>query len=233
MPKTPLILLPGTLCDERVWSHQIEILSDIAEVKIYDVTKADSIERLAQLILEDAPDKFALAGLSLGGIISLEIMRQSPERVKKLALLDTNPNPPTSEQMTSWEKFIEMANNGQFLDITKDHLLPVLIHPDRRNDESIIGTIIDMAKKIGVDGYINQLKAVMGRSEQRPILSTITCPTLVIVGKEDVLCPVHMSEFITENIPKASLEILAHSGHLSTLEQPEKVSALLRNWLNS
>ncbi|RAS91815.1 hypothetical protein A3863_04880 [Priestia endophytica] len=233
MAKTPLFLVPGTLCDERLWSHQIENLSDVAEVKVCDVTKDDSISRMAQSILEEAPDKFALAGLSLGGIISLEIMRLAPERVIKLALLDTNPTPPEHDQIATWEGFINMANNGQFLDITITHLLPILIHPDRRKDETLVSTIIDMAKKIGKEGYINQLKAVMTRSDQRPILSTITCPTMVLVGKEDMVCPVHMSEFLTESIPTASLEIVDHSGHLSALEQPEKVSALLKKWLTS
>ncbi|MFD6210457.1 alpha/beta fold hydrolase [Peribacillus sp. NPDC060253] len=231
MDKVPLILLPGTLCDERLWEKVN--LSDHAEVKVCDVSRADTIEGIAKSVLENAPDKFALAGLSLGGIISLEIMRLAPDRVMKLALLDTNPNPPSLEQIAGWERFIDMANNGHFLDITIQHLLPVLIHPDRRNDETLASTIIDMAKKIGNEGYINQLKAVMTRSDQRPILQTISCPTIVLVGKEDKVCPVHMSEFLTKNIPSARLEVVDHSGHLITLEQPVKVSRLLRNWLKS
>ncbi|MCK1992254.1 alpha/beta hydrolase [Peribacillus muralis] len=229
MAKVPLILLPGTLCDERLWETMN--LSDLAEVKVCDVSKADTIEGLAKSVLEDAPERFALAGLSLGGIISLEIMRLAPERVMKLALLDTNPNPPQPEQISGWERFIEMANNGQFLDITRKYLLPVLIHQDRRHDEALVSKIIDMAEKVGKVGYINQLKAVMTRSDQRPILSAIDCPTMILVGKEDMVCPVQMSEFLTENIPGARLEIVNHSGHLSALEQPEKVSALLRDWL--
>lgn len=233
MAKTPLILIPGTLCDDRLWGHQRRYLSDIAEVNICEVTKGDSISSLAHSILEKAPEEFALAGLSLGGIISLEIMRLAPERVVKLALLDTNPNPPHPDQIATWERFINMANNGQFLDITTTYLLPILIHPDRKKDETLVSTIIDMARQIGKDGYINQLKAVMTRSDQRSILSTITCPTIVLVGKEDIVCPVHMSEFLKESIPTARLEIVDYSGHLITLEQPEKVSALLKGWLNS
>ncbi|MFD9627293.1 alpha/beta fold hydrolase [Peribacillus muralis] len=229
MAIVPLILLPGTLCDERLW--EMVNLSDLAEVKVCDVSKADTIEGLAKSVLEDAPERFALAGLSLGGIISLEIMRLAPERVMKLALLDTNPNPPQPEQISGWERFIEMANNGQFLDITRKYLLPVLIHQDRRHDEALVSKIIDMAEKVGKVGYINQLKAVMTRSDQRPILSAIDCPTMILVGKEDMVCPVQMSEFLKENIPGARLEIVNHSGHLSALEQPEKVSALLRDWL--
>ncbi|PAK40786.1 alpha/beta fold hydrolase [Peribacillus simplex] len=230
MGKVPLILLPGTLCDERLW--EMVNLSDLADVKVCDVSKADTIEGIAKSVLEEAPDKFALAGLSLGGIISLEIMRIAPERVMKLALLDTNPNPPSLEQIEGWERFVEMANNGQFLDITLHHLLPVLIHPDRRNDEALVSKIIDMAEKVGKEGYINQLKAVMTRSDQRPILAAIECPTMILAGKEDRVCPVHMSEFLNKNIPAASLEIICHSGHLSTLEQPEKVSAAMRKWLS-
>ncbi|MGE6375885.1 alpha/beta fold hydrolase [Peribacillus muralis] len=229
MQKVPLILLPGTLCDEQLWESMN--LSDLADVKVYDVSKADTIEGIAYGILASAPERFALAGLSLGGIISLEIMRIAPGRVIKLALLDTNPNPPQPEQITGWERFIEMTNDGQFLDILHNHLLPVLIHPDRRHDEAFVSKIIEMAEKVGEEGYINQLKAVMTRSDQRPILSTIECPTMILVGKEDSVCPVHMSEYLQENIPDARLEIVYQSGHLSTLEQPEKVSALLRDWL--
>ncbi|MEY8191948.1 alpha/beta fold hydrolase [Peribacillus simplex] len=230
MDKVPLILLPGTLCDERLW--ETVNLADLADVKVCDVSKADTIEGIAKSVLEETPDKFALAGLSLGGIISLEIMRLAPERVMKLALLDTNPNPPTLEQIEGWERFINMANNGQFLDITINHLLPVLIHPDRRNDEALVSKIIDMAEKIGIEGYINQLKAVMTRSDQRPILPAIECTTMILAGREDRVCPLHMSEYLTENIPTANLEIVSHSGHLSPLEQPEKVSAALRKWLS-
>ncbi|MED3984996.1 alpha/beta hydrolase [Peribacillus simplex] len=230
MDKVPLILLPGTLCDERLW--ETVNLADLADVKVCDVSKADTIEGIAKSVLEEAPDKFALAGLSLGGIISLEIMSLAPERVMKLALLDTNPNPPTLEQIEGWERFIDMANNGQFLDITINHLLPVLIHPVRRNDESLVSKIIDMAEKIGIEGYINQLKAVMTRSDQRPILPAIACPTMILIGRDDRVCPLHMSEFLSENIPTSSLEIISHSGHLSPLEQPEKVSAALRKWLS-
>ncbi|WP_260286979.1 alpha/beta fold hydrolase [Peribacillus aracenensis] len=229
MDKVPLILLPGTLCDERLW--ETVNLADLADVKVCDVSKADTIEGIAKSVLEEAPDKFALAGLSLGGIISLEIMRLAPERIMKLALLDTNPNPPTLEQIEGWERFIDMANNGQFLDITTHHLLPVLIHPDRRNDEALVSKIIAMAEKVGIEGYINQLKAVMTRSDQRPILPAIECPTMILAGGEDRVCPLHMSEYLTENIPTASLKIVSHSGHLSPLEQPEKVSAALRKWL--
>ncbi|WP_285767317.1 alpha/beta hydrolase [Peribacillus sp. SI8-4] len=229
MKKVPLMLLPGTLCDERLWESVN--LSDMADVRVCDVTKADTIEGLAKSVLKEAPDRFALAGLSLGGIISLEIMRLAPERVIKLALLDTNPSPPQPEQISGWGRFIEMANNGQFLDITRNHLLPVLIHPDRRSDEALVSKIIDMANKVGPKGYINQLKAVMTRSDQRPILSDIQCPTVILVGREDAVCPVHMSEFLQKNIPEASLEIVNHSGHLITLEQPGKVSSLLRDWL--
>jgi len=229
--RIPLILLPGTLCDERLWQYQLESLQDIAKVTVGNITQHNTIKALAEDVLAKAPREFALAGLSLGGIVALEIMRIAPERVLKLALLDTNPYPPRLEQRSMWERFFEMIDNNQFMDITREHLLPVLIHPDKQNNEEVVSVILDMAEKVGEDAYINQLKAVMNREDQRTILPSITCSTTIIVGREDRVCPVHMSEYMAASVTNATLEIIENAGHLITLEQPENVTRHLRRWL--
>lgn len=229
--RIPLVLLPGTLCDERLWKYPMESLADIADMTVGNLSRHDTITALAEDVLSEAPDKFALAGLSLGGIVALEITRIAPERVLKLALLDTNPYPPRPEQKDTWNTFFKMIDNNQFMDITKKHLLPVLIHPDKQNDEATVSTILRMAEAIGEEAYVNQLKAVISREDQRSILSSITCPVMIMVGKEDVVCPVPMSEYMASKISHATLEIIEDAGHLITLEQPENVSQRLKRWL--
>lgn len=230
MEKEPLILLPGTLCDERLWNQQINGLVNIADASVISLHNHDSIEGLALEVLSKAPQKFSMAGLSLGGIVALEIMRLAPDRVNRLALLSTNPFLPRPEQQEVWNKFIALSKSGNFLDITKDYLLPVLIDDANRTGE-LEHIIIEMAEQIGAAGYVNQLRAVASRKEQSSILSTIKCPTIVIGGEEDKVCPVSLIEYMGNAIPNAKQQIVSNAGHLITMEQPEKVTDALKEWL--
>lgn len=232
MAKEPLLLLPGTLCDEQLWESQVAGLADIADVSVGNLTNENSIEGLAQAVLAKAPSKFSLAGLSLGGIVALEIMRVAPERVNKLALLSSNPFPPKPEQQEMWDTFIEMTENDQFIEVTKDYLLPVLVH-DKNRSEQMNNTIIEMAENIGSKAYINQLKAVMNRADQTSILSTISCPTIVMVGEKDIVCPVKMTEYMADTIPSAKMVVIKNAGHLVTMEKPVEVTKSMRDWLLS
>lgn len=231
MTKEHLILLPGTLCNENLWRYQMEDLADVAAIQVGDLTKDDTIQGMATSILNKAPALFSLAGLSMGGIVAMEIMRQAPERVKKLALLDTNPNPPHPEQIKGWESFIDMAQHGKFMDVTEKYLLPVLIHPDRQKDLDLIETIKKMAEDVGPKGMINQMMALMTRPDSRENLSAIECPTLVLLGRQDMLCPIDIHEYLVSNIPNASLSVIEECGHLSTLERPEEVTSCLYDWI--
>ncbi|MBT2698550.1 alpha/beta hydrolase [Bacillus sp. ISL-40] len=233
MSKEDLILLPGTLCTESLWKYQIEQLSDVANIQVGDLTQNDTIQGMAESILREAPSEFCLAGLSMGGIVALEIMRQAPERVKRLALLDTNPTPPRSEQIAGWENFIAMANNGRFLEITEKYLLPVLIHPNRQKDDNLVKTIIQMAEDIGPNAMSRQMNALMTRPDVREHLSSIKSPTLVILGDQDELCPIGMHEYLASVIPNAELAVIENCGHLSTMERPKEVTTVLRDWLLS
>lgn len=231
MNKQPLILLPGTLCNHRLWSHQEKNLSDIADVNVADLTKENSIKGLANSVLQSAPNRFALAGLSLGGIVSLEIMRQAPERVTNLALLDSNPLPPTEEQIETWKYFIQLANDGHFFQVTKKYLLPTLIRQESQENENMVSTIIKMAEEVGKESMIRQMTALINRPDSRKALPKINCPTLVMLGRQDQTCTLDMHKMLNENIADADLTIIEECGHLSSIEQPQAVTAVLRYWL--
>ncbi|RXT05386.1 alpha/beta hydrolase [Ammoniphilus sp. CFH 90114] len=233
MAKTPLLLLPGTLCNEQLWAHQIDHLSDLAEITVGDVTTQPTIKGMARHMLEQAPDRFALAGLSLGGIVAIEIMRQAPERVLKLALLDTTAQPPRAEQMDIWGPLIKRVSCGEFSTVVREKFLPNLLYEAHPLIETLSSNIIDMAEKVGKEAYINQLKAVMTKPNGFDVLPNIRCQTLLIVGREDRLCPVDIHMEMKEKISYANLVEIEQCGHMSTLEQPEAVSAAMRNWLIS
>ncbi|WP_298830151.1 alpha/beta hydrolase [uncultured Planococcus sp.] len=232
MSKDNLVLLPGTLCDARQWEHQIDHLSAIADITIGDVTSGDTLKEMANTVLAKAPAKFSLAGLSLGGMVALEIIKQAPERVNRLALLNTNPTGPKPEQRTAWNGFINLVNEGRFNEITKDHLLPYLVHPNHLTNVELTSAIIEMAEAVGPDAYLRQLHAVATRINYVPYLQSIPCPTLILVGKEDTICPVSLHKEMHDHIPNSGIIIVKECGHLSSMEQPEAVTNALREWLS-
>lgn len=231
MDKIPLILLPGTLCNQKMWEFQINELQDVSDCKVMSLNE-NSIEKMAQSVLKQAPRKFALAGFSMGGNVAIEVIRQAPERVIKLALMNTNPNPPRQDQILGWEKFIKMAKQGDFLKITPMYLLPNMIKPDHYDKKDITSLIIQMADNIGQSNMINQMTALIDRPDGREVLSKITCPTMLLTGRYDVLCNVDLHEKMKKQIFKSTLVVIENSGHMTTLEQPKEVSQVLRHWLS-
>lgn len=228
----PLILLPGLLNDAELWAYQQDSLRDIAAAQVPDLAKNDTITVLAQLVLSRAPRQFALAGLSMGGYVAMEIMRQAPERIIKLALLDTSARPDTPEQTARRQMLIGMARSGRFKGVTP-RLLPMLIHPDRLEDEKVTAPILDMAQRVGREGFQNQQTAIMNRIDSRPHLPKITCPAMIIVGAEDQLTPPPIAAEIAGLIPNARMNVVERCGHLPPLEQPEATAKLLRQWLEN
>ena len=228
--KTPLVLLPGLLCDAALWHGQIAGLADVAESSVADLTRDDSLVAMARRVLQAAPPQFALAGLSMGGYCAFEVMRQAPERVLRLALLDTGARADTPEQASRRRGLIELAEKGEFKGVTP-RLLPLLVHPDRLKEKELVGEVMTMAERIGKDAFLRQQKAIMGRIDSRPSLANIKCPTLVLCGREDVLTPRVLAEEIAAGIPSARLDLIDHCGHLSAMERPDAVTAELRQWL--
>ena len=231
MRTPPLILLPGLLLDERLYAAQLAGLADRAEMHVMDLTGADSIGGMAASVLAAAPERFALCGLSMGGYVAFEIMRQAPERVLRLALLDTQARPDSAEALARRRDLIALAERGAFETATA-RLLPLFVHPERREDPALTATITAMATKIGRDGFLRQQAAILNRADSRPGLAAIACPTLVLTGRQDHLTPVEVHYEIAAAIPAATLVVLPHCGHLSPLEQPVMVNAQLAAWLD-
>ena len=229
--KIPLLLLPGLLCDRALWEPQIAALGDLADCRVADLTQADSMAGMAAGVLSTAPDRFALAGLSMGGYVSLEIMRQAPARVLRLALLDTSARPDTPERIKQRKEQLSLCDQGEFVGVTR-RLLPSWIHPAHMQDEALVEAVTSMTRRVGRDAFCRQVTAIMNRRDSRPTLPDIGCPTLVLCGHEDEATPPELHREMAADIPNARLVIVPDCGHLSTMEQPERVNKEMRIWLN-
>jgi pimeloyl-ACP methyl ester carboxylesterase len=227
-----LVLLPGLLCDAALWAPQVTALSERHHIWVADLTRHDSIAEMAAAVLREAPvERFALAGLSMGGYVAQAVVRQSPRRVERLALLDTRARPDEPEETERRRALMELAQRERgFVPVT-NRMLPLLVHPSRVKDEPLVRTIRGMAERVGLAAYLRQQTAIIGRPDFRPSLPSIRCPTLVLCGREDALTPLAFHEEIAAAIPGAELRAIEACGHLSTLERPEEVNAALRAWL--
>jgi pimeloyl-ACP methyl ester carboxylesterase len=226
------VLLPGLLCDAALWQDQIEALSDIAEMTVADLGRDDQLGPMARRVLSEAPESFALAGLSMGGYVALEIARQAPDRIARLALLDTSARADGYEQTARRQALIDLARRGEFKGVTR-RLLPQLVHPDRLNDSQLTETVFAMAERLGRETFQRQQRVIMNRPDSRRDLGLIHCPTLVLCGRQDILTPLAVSEEMAEKIPRASLAVIEDCGHLAPLERPRAVNAALRDWLGT
>jgi pimeloyl-ACP methyl ester carboxylesterase len=229
--RKPLLLIPGLLLTADLWAHASAHLADIADIAVtHEQRDFDSMTAIAQAILARAPARFALAGLSMGGYVALEIMRQAPERVTRLALLDTSARADTPEQSARRRGLIELAQKGRFKGVTP-RLLPFLVHPDRRHERPLLERIVKMAGEVGREGFLRQQRAIMGRPDGRADLFDIGCPTLVLCGRQDQLTPPELAAEMAAAIGGARYVLVEHCGHLSPMERPEAVTAALREWL--
>jgi pimeloyl-ACP methyl ester carboxylesterase len=226
-----LLLLPGLICDARLWDAQVRALGARATARVADMTTAGTMAALAADVLASAPPgRFALAGLSMGGYCALEIVRQAPERVAALALLDTSARPDTPESTANRRRLVALAaqNYGRVV----EELLPKLLAPAHLADEAIAGTVRAMAGAFDAGSFARQQEAIISRADSRPLLPAIACPALVLCGREDALTPVAIHEEMAAAIPGARLVVVDGSGHLSPLERPAAVTAALAAWLD-
>jgi pimeloyl-ACP methyl ester carboxylesterase len=228
----PLVLVPGLLCSARLYASQVEALWSFGQVAVADHRCDSDMAAIAARILRDAPPRFALAGLSMGGYIAFAMMRLAPERIAKLALLDTSARPDTPESKVGREKFIAMAEAGKLNDIVET-LTPRFLHKSHANNEPLKKIVRDMAAATGAEAFVRQTKAIMTRPDSRPLLSGIRCPTLVLVGEGDELTPPELAKEIAGGISGAKLVVVPGCGHLSTVEQPQAVNAAMTDWLNA
>ena len=227
--RIPLVLLPGLLCDERLWRDQARDLGDIADPTIPDLTLDDTVSAMAKRVLDAAPERFALAALSMGGYVAFEILRQQPERVTRLALVDTSASPDTPQRIAQRLAGIESLRHGRFFGVTA-RMLPQLVHA--RHVQGPVGEEVrEMAKRVGGDAFLRQQNTILNRPDSRPLLASIKMPTLIAVGDSDILTPPSDAEEMHRNIAGSSLHVFPACGHLPPMELPEETSALLRRWL--
>ena len=226
----PTILVPGLLCSARLYTPQLPALWAFGPVTIADHRRDDSVEAVARRILDGAPPRFALVGLSYGGYIAFAIMRAAPERVAKLALLDTQARHDSEEAKAGRRKLMAMAEDGKLNDVV-DMLTPKFLSAKHAKDDRLKQIVRDMARETGVDGFLKQQRSIMARPDARPLLASIKCPTLVLVGDRDTLTPPDLSKEMADGIPGARLAVIPDCGHLSTIEAPDAVNAALAGWL--
>ncbi len=228
----PLVLIPGLLGSPRLYAHQIPELWRFGPVMVADHTRDETMAAIARRILAVAPPKFVLAGLSMGGYIAFEILRVAPERVAKLALLDTSARPDLPEQSDARRAQIAEARNGRLLDVV-ERAFPTWVHPQHRSDEGLRSLVRTMADEVGVEGFVRQQLANISRVDSRPSLSAIRCPTLVLVGEQDGLTPPERAAEIADAIPNARLVTIPDCGHMSAAEQPQRVTHALSELLRA
>jgi pimeloyl-ACP methyl ester carboxylesterase len=225
-----VVLIPGLLASPRLYAAQLPALWRTGPVTVADHTRDDSIAAIARRILATAPPVFALVGLSMGGYIGFEMWRQAPARIARLALLDTSARPDTAEQSEARRAQIALASHGHLPEVL-DALFPRLVHRTRREDAGVREVLVRMAEEVGPAGFVRQQTANIGRSDSRPTLASIRCPTLVLVGDGDELAPPERAAEIAHGISGARLVSVPQCGHLSALERPDEVTRALLAWL--
>ncbi len=232
MDRKTILMLPGLLNDATLYENQVSALADVAKCTVGDLTRSSTIADMADDVLAAAPETpFVLVGMSMGGYVALEIMRRAPKRVSALALLDTSARPDTEEATAGREALIARGKT-EFPKVV-EALLAKLALPDHVDTPEVGSAFQSMAISVGYEVFVQQQRAIIGRPDSRPSLAAIRCPTLIVCGADDSLTPPEVHKEMAEAIPGARLEIIPECGHLSPLEQPDKVTAILRDWLQS
>ena len=224
----PLVLLPGMMCDARMWGG-IDRALDVPVIH-HLPTGAATMAALAAGFLADAPPRFALAGLSMGGILAMEILRQAPDRVARLALLDTNPRAETAEVQARRAPQIDRALAGDLEGVMRDDMKPNYLAPGPRKAE-ILDLCMEMALALGPQVFAQQSRALRDRPDQQATLAAFTGPALVLMGAEDRLCPLDRHQLMHRLMPQSQLQIIPGAAHLPPLEQPDATLRALRGWL--
>lgn len=228
----PLLLVPCLAGSPRLYAAQLSTLWQFGAVSIADHRRGETIGAIAQQILAAAPPRFGLLGLSLGGYIAFELLRQAPERIARLVLLDTSARADNSEQSARRRSAIELTRAGGFEQVI-DAAYASWVHGSRLEDQALRSSVRAMAHECGAEAFLRQQQAILQRVDSRAMLSSIRCPTLVLVGDEDRVTPLECAQEIAAAIAGSQLEVIRHCGHLSTLEQSDAVNEVLRHWLGT
>lgn len=228
-----LILLPGMLCDARLFAPQVEVFSQSHDVDIVMIDSADSIAALADHVLEQAPERFNLAGLSMGGIVAMAVAGKAPERILRLALLDTNHLADADGREQIRNRQIDAVRNGEMRKVVVDEMKPVYLARKHRTDKVLLDLLVDMAMDLGPEVFVRQSVALRDRGDQTDALKAYPGSTLVLCGEEDMLCPPERHREIAGLLRRAELKVIRDAGHISTLENPNVVNDALGHWLGT
>ncbi|PPV08622.1 hydrolase [Xanthomonas bromi] len=231
-PKPALLLLCGLLCDAAIWRPQRAALGDLADVQVLDFAGFDSITRMAAHVLAVAPPHFALAGHSMGGRVALEIMRQAPARVLRLALLDTGIAPRRDGEREERLALVRLAH-AQGMQALAQRWLPPMLHPDHTANADLMDDLMAMVQRQSAQSFAGQTNALLERPDAAPVLAQIACPTLLGVGRQDTWSPLARHQDMARHIPQARLAIFEHCGHMAPIEAPVAVCDALRDWLQA
>ncbi|WP_299354536.1 alpha/beta fold hydrolase [uncultured Shimia sp.] len=226
----PLVLLPGMMCDARLFGPQIAELSSEFVVTVAPITQGERIEEIASSILSQLPAKFALAGLSMGGVVAMEILRRAPDRVTRVALMDTNPLAETPQSSAAYEPMIVGARAGRLEQVLTEFMRPEFLAPEPQRTE-VLALVREMGLYLGSDVFVRQARALQRRRDQQGTLRRCKVPALVLCGEYDGLTPPKRHSFMAELIPYAELMVIKNAGHLPTLEQPAATTEALRTWM--
>lgn len=225
-----LLLLPGMMCDARLFAPQVAEFSVDRQVMVMPLTGRITIKEIAEDILLKAPNQFALLGLSMGGIVAMEMIRQAPERVTRLALLDTNPMADTPERVAIREQQIDDVRAGKLHSVIRDEMKPNYL-ADGQNKAAILELCMSMAEALGPKVFIQQSKALQARRDQCDTLKNVRVPTLIACGEHDSLCPLEKHQLMHRLVPDSKLSVIAGAGHLPTLERAALINHELGLWL--
>ncbi|KNG92496.1 alpha/beta hydrolase [Pseudaestuariivita atlantica] len=219
------------MCDARLYAPQIAALSADRALMVAPIHAHDTIDALADAVLADAPPRFALAGLSMGGIVAMAVIARAPDRVTRLCLMDTNPKAEAPAIAAAREPQIAKVRNGELRAVMRDEMKPNYL-ADGPRQGAILDTCMAMAEAMGPDVFIRQSRALQTRPDRQDTLRGVNVPTLILCGAEDSLCPLHRHTLMRDLVPKARLAVIDGAGHLPTLEQPEATTAHLADWLD-
>ncbi len=227
---TPLVLLPGMMCDARLFAPQIAALSATRTIHCAPIGGHDSIGAIAAGVLAHTPPFFALAGLSMGGIVAMEMLRQAPERIERIALMDTNPCAETVAVATGRAPQMAAVRAGRLRAVMRDEMKPRYLS-EGSNRGAILDLCMEMAEGLGDAVFLNQSAALRDRPDYQDTLRNAHLPALVLCGRDDALCPIARHELMHRLLTGSVLRIIGDAGHLPTLEQPEEATSALQEWL--
>ena len=226
----PILLVPGLVCSPRIFAPVIPHLWRFGPVTVANHIRDDNMGAIARRILAEAPPRFALAGHSMGGYIAFEIMRQAPQRVAKLALMNTQARPDTPEATARRRGLIARVQAGEYHAML-DELFSLFVHPSRSDNADLRQLVHDMGDDVGPEAFVRQLIAIMSRPDSRPTLAWIKCPTLVLTSDEDNTVPNSLSTEMANGIPGAKFTMIRDCGHMTPPEQPQATAEALVEWL--